>query len=69
MMERLLFQPAKFDSVKKGDTVFRIEDQDDVLFIIRKTRNILKAENLANGATSWITKMKFDLKEYVFLEK
>ena len=68
MMDKL-FEPAKFEDVRKGDIVFRIEDQDDVQFILRKTRNILKAENLASGKTSWITKMKFDLKAYVFLEK
>lgn len=64
-----LFKPAYFAKVRKGDIVFRLEDQDDCQFILKKTRKILKAENLSTGRTSWITKMKFDLKGYCYLEK
>ena len=56
-------------SIRVGDIVFVMEDQSDCLEILVRTKKLLKVRNLSTGRAVWISKLRFDFKNYYFLEK
>jgi hypothetical protein len=67
-MKSDLFKKADFNKVRKGDTLFLLEDQI-VQLVIKKTRKLVKLENLHNSEVTWMTRLRFHQRGYYYLEK
>jgi hypothetical protein len=63
-----LFKRAPYNKLRKGDLIFTIEDQQ-VKEVLKKGRKLVKLEDLESRKVTWVTRMRFDQKEYYYLEK
>ena len=67
-MESSSFIKAEFNKVRKGDTHFLLEDQI-VQLVVRKSKKLIKLENLHDSKVTWVTRMRFRQRGYYYLEK
>ena len=67
-MESNSFTKAEFNKVRKGDTLFLLEDQI-VQLVMKKSRKLVKLENLHDLGVTWVTRLRFHQRGYYYLEK
>ena len=68
MMSSELFTKAEFNKVRKGDTLFLMSDQV-VQVVLKKSRKLVKMESQETKKVTWVTRLRFEQREYYFLEK
>jgi hypothetical protein len=63
-----VFVEAHFNKVHKRDIIFTLEDQI-VHLVVKKTKKLLKLEQVSNKKVTWVTRMRFEQRGYYYLEK
>jgi hypothetical protein len=63
-----LFKRVRFNKLRKGDLIFMFEDQK-VNLVLKKGRKLAKLEDVENKRVTWVTSMRFNQREYYYLEK
>ena len=70
-MQTTLFKKAHWNELKKGDVVFDLNNHDDVQCVLAITpkRRLIKLEDLAQDKVRWTAKLRYESKNYYYLDK